>query len=226
MNLNKLFKTQAELDKRIVEEKGLQGQDLLDKKILALQVELGELANEWRGFKFWSENLKPKDAIYQTTNGDNFDYFFCAHCSQKINKEETDLYTPDEYCGRCDMELHRMKYKNPLLEEYVDCLHFILSIGLELNINENDIRIENDLTGETTTETFNELFTYVSSLRFLLHESIPATVTKSDVIECFHEAFECFVGLGEKHLGFTWEQIEQAYFEKNKINHERQANGY
>ena len=41
MNLQPLFETQAKLDKRIVEKKGLQGQDLLDKKILALQVELG-----------------------------------------------------------------------------------------------------------------------------------------------------------------------------------------
>jgi len=39
MNLTKLFEAQAELDKRIVEEKGLQGQNLLDEKILALQVE-------------------------------------------------------------------------------------------------------------------------------------------------------------------------------------------
>lgn len=39
MNLEKLFATQKKLDERIVKEKGLQGQDLLDKKILALQVE-------------------------------------------------------------------------------------------------------------------------------------------------------------------------------------------
>ena len=40
LNLDKLFKIQAELDNRIIEKKGLQGQALLDKKILALQVEL------------------------------------------------------------------------------------------------------------------------------------------------------------------------------------------
>lgn len=39
MNLEKLFKIQAELDKRIVEKHGLQNEDLLDKKILALQVD-------------------------------------------------------------------------------------------------------------------------------------------------------------------------------------------
>ena len=39
INLEKLFKTQKLLDKRIVDEHQLHGQDLLPKKILALQVE-------------------------------------------------------------------------------------------------------------------------------------------------------------------------------------------
>ncbi len=56
MNWELLFQSQKQLDDHIEKEKGLQGQDLLDKKILALQVELGELANEWRWFKFWSNN--------------------------------------------------------------------------------------------------------------------------------------------------------------------------
>ena len=81
MNLTKMFKIQKEQDERIVKEKDLKGVDLLDKKILSLQVELGELANELpEVFKFWS------------------------------NKKNN--------------------YKKAL-EEYCDCLHFILSIGLE-----------------------------------------------------------------------------------------------
>lgn len=39
MNPDKLFETQKILDDRIVEEKGLQGVDLLDKKVLALQAD-------------------------------------------------------------------------------------------------------------------------------------------------------------------------------------------
>jgi len=59
MDLSKLFKAQKELDDHINKAKGLEGQDLLDKKILALLVELGELANEERSWKFWSENREP-----------------------------------------------------------------------------------------------------------------------------------------------------------------------
>src|SRR6185312_3767022 len=92
MNLIKLFETQSKLDARIVEEKSLQGRDMLPEKILALLVELGELANEWRGFKFWSNKQSP--AIRPS---------------------------------------NPIEHGNPMLEEYVDCLHFILSIGLELH---------------------------------------------------------------------------------------------
>ncbi|MBE2947115.1 dUTPase, partial [Anoxybacillus flavithermus] len=45
MDLSKLFEMQRELDERIVREKGLDGQNLLPNKVLALQVELAELAN-------------------------------------------------------------------------------------------------------------------------------------------------------------------------------------
>src|SRR5690625_5163995 len=127
MNLTKLFKTQAELDKKIVEEKGLQGQDLLDEKILALQVELGELANEWRGFKFWSEDQEPRTEI---------------------------CYGPPEIPDVC-------VYSNPLLEEYVDCLHFILSIGLGLGYYFNSIAPQKT---KSVTLRFNDLFHAASIL--------------------------------------------------------------
>ena len=178
MNLEKLFKIQAELVDHIEENHPRQdGEDRLEKKILALQVELGELANELpEVFKFWS--------------------------NKKNDYEKA-------------------------LKEYVDGLHFLLDIGLELGIGSKDIKVENDYRGDTPTETFNLLFSYISNLRtFIFDVTIPATITNEDIKELYHELFECFVGLGEIDLGFTWEQIENAYLEKNKINHERQESGY
>ena len=60
MNLDKLYKMQKELDNHILEnEKRRTGKEidkdlLLDQTILALLVELGELANATRCFKHWS----------------------------------------------------------------------------------------------------------------------------------------------------------------------------
>ncbi|MEK3888088.1 dUTPase [Bacillus sp. FSL K6-3431] len=68
-----MFETQKVLDDRIVKEKGLEGQDLLDKKILALQVELGEMANELPVvFKFWSNKKNDYDKALK-------EYVDCLH---------------------------------------------------------------------------------------------------------------------------------------------------
>ncbi|ACT00268.1 dUTP diphosphatase [Paenibacillus sp. JDR-2] len=60
ITLEQLYEMQKALDARIIKEKGLEGQDLLPDTVLALQVELGELANEWRGFKHWSTDRAPR----------------------------------------------------------------------------------------------------------------------------------------------------------------------
>ena len=54
MNIEKLMTMQAGLDQHIELKHGLQSENLVERKILALLVELGELANETRCFKFWS----------------------------------------------------------------------------------------------------------------------------------------------------------------------------
>ncbi|WP_017728521.1 dUTP diphosphatase [Halalkalibacterium ligniniphilum] len=188
MNLIKLFEMQRVLDGRIIKEKGLEGRDLLPQKILALQVELGELANEWRGFKFWSEDQKPRTREYLT------EY-----------TEQDSILGPGAI------------WRNPLLEEYVDCLHFILSIGLELGC-------ENTLVGtadffDNVTEAFNSVFTQV--------QTVANTPAFSSVVKRgrYSILFDYFLTLGVM-LGFTWEQIEQEYLRKNQINHDRQNNGY
>ncbi|MEH7240344.1 dUTP diphosphatase, partial [Bacillus sp. JJ269] len=48
MDLLQLFKLQKELDDRIAKEHDLQPKKLLKEKMLALLVEIGELANETR----------------------------------------------------------------------------------------------------------------------------------------------------------------------------------
>jgi dimeric dUTPase (all-alpha-NTP-PPase superfamily) len=45
------------------------------------------------------------------------------------------------------------------------------------------------------------------------------------VHDYYDDLFGNFINLG-KLLGFTWDQVEKAYFEKNAINHQRQESGY
>jgi len=201
MHLSKLFKTQKLLDIRIVDEHNLHGQDLLPQKILSLQVELGELAQNWRGFKFWSRDREPI-----TTKK-------CWNCSGEGTGYFVGMYWTGEklICVKCE-GTGIDGSKNPLLEEYVDCLHFILSIGNELEIN---IELYTILPFEhkTILDQFSRTYYVISDLE---HDP-----SQEELIAVLRH----FLALGEM-LGFTWEQIKQAYYQKNKINHQRQTDHY
>lgn len=176
MNLIKMFEMQQALDNHILDEHPeLKGQDNLDWKVLAFQVELGECANEWRGFKKWSNNQEPR--------------------LRKSRAPYMDIDDADFY--------------NPLLEEYVDGLHFVLSIGLELKVTEVS---DEPIKSLTLTDQFNGIFNTASTL------AIGFKHTYDDLLGAY-------IGLGEM-LGFTQAHIEEAYMAKNAINHERQNNGY
>jgi dimeric dUTPase (all-alpha-NTP-PPase superfamily) len=204
MNLSKLFQMQKVLDERIEKEHPRhEGEDRLAKKILALQVELGELANEARFFKFWSNNQKPRTLVYS----------ICPSCDGTGTPKGIPWESGID-CDKCEGtgEIET----NPLLEEYVDNLHFILSIGLDLEIPEiYGVEFENIYCGDEPDIT--NQFLKVKELALL---SIPYTHAGE-----WNELFIEFVCLGQM-LGFTWKQIEEAYMEKNKKNHQRQDEGY
>lgn len=172
MNLVKLFEMQRALDEHIEREHPrAEGEDRLAKKILALQVELGELANELpEVFKFWS--------------------------NKKNNLERA-------------------------LKEYVDCLHFILSIANELKIHISETySFELSIPGPKT----EVLFADITQGAFWFHSRQRIT-NRAELAKGWTYYFCSFIHLGER-LGFTWEQIEQAYIEKNVTNHVRQESGY
>ncbi|WP_078430158.1 dUTP diphosphatase [Alkalihalobacterium alkalinitrilicum] len=161
MKVEKLFDMQRQLNDRIISEHRLEGQDLLAEQILALEVELGELANETRCFKYWS-NKPPAD-------------------------------------------------RHIILEEYVDGLHFILSLGIVLkfeNVEIQTIHFEGSLV-----QTFQRVYDLITKL----HEQ--------KTYESFTGLFDLYLFLG-KNLGFTHQEIEQAYYDKNEVNHQRQDEGY
>lgn len=214
MNLKHLFEIQAKLDAHIEKEHPRQpGEDRLAKKILALKVELGELANEWRGFKFWSNDQEPRTtAKCEMCDGLGNDIYFTGSYDNGTLQECSE---PCEYCdGTGDDDS-----KNPLLEEYVDVVHFILSVGLEIEIK-HEIFPEPINYGDVVIQ-FNELFGQISYFASVLNRENDWEEVESE----YERIWSLLFGLAGL-LGFTWEQIEQSYLQKNRINHERQNNGY
>jgi dimeric dUTPase (all-alpha-NTP-PPase superfamily) len=183
MNLEKLFETQKVLRDRI----NYNEPDRFDKLILALLVELGELANEWRGFKFWSKDQTPR--------------------TRKARGPYVDLEDAEFY--------------NPLLEEYVDGLHFVLELGIEIKLTNFELKsLEKEF--KSTEEIFRHVFNWVINLDYEVNEKISFSFQYE---KAYIYLFSVFIELG-KALGFTWEEVEQAYYAKNAINHHRQEVGY
>lgn len=163
MNYQKLFAMQKGLDEHIETKHQLQDEDLFERKVLALLVELGELANETRCFKFWS--LKPSSP------------------------------------------------RETVLEEYVDGIHFILSLGLVCGFEK-----ESEFLGEVTgKDSINDQFLFVFE--------IISKFKNSKTLKDYKELFQAYIYLGEL-LGFTAKAIERAYVQKNEVNYERQQQGY
>jgi dimeric dUTPase (all-alpha-NTP-PPase superfamily) len=161
LNFKRLYDMQKKLDQRIETEHDLIGQDLFDKKMLALQVEVAELANETRCFKFWS--LKP----------------------------------PSEH--------------EVIKEEYVDGLHFLLSVGILLDAYINEVSA--DPLEVSLTDQFHNVFNVIGNLQ------------KTRSFTNYKELFAEFLKLG-KMLNITESDIETAYISKNEVNHQRQEQGY
>lgn len=161
MDWDKLYKMQEQLDNYIEAHHDLEGTNIFEARYLALLVELGELANETRCFKFWSN--KPKNADHV------------------------------------------------ILEEFVDNLHFLLSLGLEKGFRYSGGAAESK--GISETEQFTKIFASCVSFKM--------DPTK----QRYNDLFRDYLKLADL-LGFSEADIYQAYFEKNKINYERQDQGY
>lgn len=207
MNLQKLFEMQAVLDANITAKHPVQdGEDRLSKKIVALSVELSELMNEYRVFKFWSNDQKPRTEITVDV---------CRTCGGSGVPigipEETgiDCYT----CGGGGEIV-----KNPLLEEYVDCLHFALSIGNDLQVY--DFEGEADCS-QTPMDAFMEVMAFTTDLYWLRKNGATEREQETDYKSILYH----LLVLGAS-LGFKLDEIEAAYYEKNKVNHTRQEENY
>lgn len=198
MDFTDLFQAQLNFDRSF----GSVAQDeRIKKKLLAIIVELGEAANECpqAGFKYWSTNPKASS-----------------------------LKTAEYYAEKYNMPVI-MPDKDLLLEEIVDKLHFILSIGNELGYNE---RVGSQLdTGHAVYDDTSDLFLRFAGSVIGLYSMWELTKRTKDMIDpdsVFHsylKVFSYFLAIVAE-LGYTTEQLQNGYYDKNQINQKRQENGY
>lgn len=164
MDLIKIYQHQKELDEEILKRKGIK--EYPSQKIeIAYRVELGELAQEWKGFKYWKDNRGTVD-------------------------------------------------RGKLIDELADCIAFstsyeakndeISSYVIEFSQKELENFEKNKLKYEGTNDKL--------------------------ILKCLEDCFawisvQCVIELGVA-LGFTLDEIEEAYHKKRKVNWERLNSGY
>jgi dimeric dUTPase (all-alpha-NTP-PPase superfamily) len=194
MNFKKLQSMQAKLDEAILADKApMTQEERFNKTLVALSVEIAEVANCAEHFKFWKDNKGKID--YDIFDVD-WDYEGKPIVSYYVYKKGVTYQISYE-------QAHRLT----LIEECSDALHFILSLA-----NQCEYEIDVNLNWIVGDESLKEYY-YIT-----LH----AALFDDSGVDGIMATFLNYV----KSLGIKSEELEQAYYDKNKINYERLENGY
>ena len=206
MNFKKLQAMQAKLDEVILAEKApMTQEERFNKTLVALSVEIAEVANTVEHFKFWKDNKGKIDR----------GRFSVIHIFQEEELVDVEYIEDSTGIQYTDWEA----YKLTLVEECSDALHFILSLA-------NQIGYEIDLCNwEISQELKEDYLIYINRDIFFLFKSFRdknfVSVTHENLFRVILGVFGYF-----ESLGITKKELEQAYYDKNKINYERLENGY
>ena len=135
--------------------------------------------------------------------------------------EHSDLITEKKYIalkveiGEFLNDIQAFKYwkqtakpKESALEEGIDVIHFLLSYAIDRGWHEYIKAVEPGITYKGINELSRELFDN-------------RLTSAGDYLNAFLAVLQI---LG--HLGYSVEDVEHAYLEKNLTNHQRQAKGY
>lgn len=91
IELEELFIAQAKLDERIAKEHNVSYQTTRDKRIMALIVEIGELANTTRCFKYWSNKGPEAKEIVLDEYADGLHFFLSLGVDINTSKKNYNL---------------------------------------------------------------------------------------------------------------------------------------
>ncbi|AMV61395.1 Dimeric dUTPase [Pediococcus damnosus] len=111
--------------------------------------------------------------------------------------------------------------RETLLIEYVDAIDFFLLFASEKQWVENV-----DLTEEQFDKLADKSDKLDLTQTYLAIKSMLFSSYVSNRPDNYRHAWHLYLKLGMAGFGFTAEEIEKAFYEKNKINYKRQEKGY
>ena len=195
MNFKKLQAMQAKLDEAILADKApMTAEERFNKTLVALSVEIAEVANCAEHFKFWKDGKGKIDEYkflrYWNLRGTEI----IGYIDKKIKKHSPTGMVSFE-------QAHRLT----LVEECSDVLHFILSLANQVDFEINGIGTHFEISEDTDSLEKNFLF-----LNYMIG---PAE------FKHFHSDLEMIIDvffIYINQLGISEQELEQAYYDKNK----------
>lgn len=198
MNWNKLQEMQLALDNAILQAKPkMSAEERFNKTLVALSAKVAEVANCAEHFKFWKDN---KGKVDDKRFLKSYNSFY-----------EEELYS-DKYTAERETSFEQA-HKLTLVEECSDALHFILSLANQLNEQLLDVVERYDNFNQE--EWYLEILTDIKNMKW--DENNKWRALRDLNIDFYHYY---------SSLGITTQELEQAYYEKNKVNYERLREGY
>ena len=204
MNFKKLQAMQAKLDEAILADKApMTTEERFNKTLIALSVEIAEVANTVEHFKFWKDNKgKVDEKRFIVT-------------SVIVNNLIKDDYLNSLDNTTMQYVTEKQAHRLTLIEECSDALHFILSLANQIDYKIVGLGKHFKISEDADSLEKNFLFlNHVIGLREFKH-------FHSD-LEMIIDVFFIYIN----QLGVSQQELEQAYYDKNKINYERLENGY
>ena len=131
IDLKKLYDLQADLDKEIAKNHNINYEVTHDKRLLALIVEIGELANETRCFKFWSNKGPSPKEITMDEYADGLHFFLSLGIPLKTEKF---VYELSKNEGELTSQFHEVYRLIVDLREHYDLAHYQKALQYFLNI--------------------------------------------------------------------------------------------
>ena len=192
MNFKKLQTMQAKLDEAILADKApMTQEERFNKTLVALSVEIAEVANCAEHFKFWKDN---KGKVDDDRFAVDWDY------------EGTPIIGYYDYKEGVDYQIsYEQAHRLTLIEECSDALHFILSLANQVDYKIVGIGKHFEISKDRDSLEKNFLFlNHVIGLREFKH-------FRSD-LEMIIDVFFIYIN----QLGISEQELEQAYYDKNK----------
>ena len=131
IELEKLFEAQAKLDQTIADNHHITYATTRERRILSLIVEIGELANATRCFKYWSNKGPEPREIVLDEYADGLHFFLSLGVDIKTSKKS---YNRTKHCKDLTAQFHEIYHRIDVFKKKQDDVSYIKAFQSFLNL--------------------------------------------------------------------------------------------